>query len=81
MLALKIGQKRTDVCVRAGNWGFPQGIQKASAAGTCLRLQVWGHNLNAITLRMFRVYLGRMAFPGCQADRGGQVLLVPLDSW
>lgn len=30
---------------------------------------------------MFRVCLGRTAFPVCRADRGGQVLLVPLDSW
>lgn len=46
-----------------------------------LGLQVWGHNLHSVTFHMFRVYLERMAFPGCQADRGGQVLLVPLDSW
>lgn len=73
----------------AGNWGLSQEVLferyitlgYTQSSWSSLRLQVWAHNLDAVTFPIFRVYLGRMAFPGCRADRGGQVLLVPLDSW
>lgn len=68
-------------CVCAGNGGFPEAVQKASAAWKCLDLQVWSHNLHTITFYMFRACLGRMAFLGCRVGRGGQVLLVPQGSW
>lgn len=74
-------QAKRKRCICAGNGGFPEAVQEASAALKCLDLQVWSHNLHTITFYMFRACLVRMAFLGCRVGRGGQVLLVPQGSW